>query len=175
MRTAWYAVRPASASAATSAGARPSSSLTTDRTPVRMKLGHPPVAAETRELRSGTVHVVTGTARPAQAARHQRVQDDLVPDGHRADGVTHGDHRAGVLVADDVGQLGILPAGPLALDDVQVGAAHAGRVDVHQDVERTLDGGLGHVVEAGRLAVVVDANCLHGNHLMGRRGGDHRP
>ena len=88
------------------------------------------------------VHVLAGPAGAAQPAGRRRVQDHGVADGdvghRRADLV----HPAGVLVADRVGQRRVHRLGPLALDDVQVGAAHAGAADLDHHVERALDRGL---------------------------------
>ena len=47
------------------------------------------------------------------------------------------------------GSVGCHRRGPLALDDVQVGAADAGAADLHDDVERALDDRLGYVVDTG--------------------------
>ena len=103
-------------------------------------LRHPAVGAvQPREDALGAVHVLAGSAGAAQAAGRRRVQDHRVPDGHvghrRADLV----HPAGVLVTDRVGQRRVHRLVPLAQDDVQVGAAHAGSPDLHHHVERTLD------------------------------------
>ena len=70
-------------------------------------------------------------ARAAQPARDERMDDDRVADldvrDRRADLVD----PAGVLVAGRVGQLDLGLLRPLALLDVQVGAAQAGRADAH--------------------------------------------
>src|SRR5262249_46292388 len=50
---------------------------------------------------------------------------------------------------------------PLAFHDVQVGAAHAGAADLHDDVERAADRGLGYVVDLRRLMKFVQSNGLH--------------
>src|SRR5699024_1543670 len=78
------------------------------------------------------------------------------------DGVTDRYDSAGVLVPDSVREVDPALVGPLALDDVQVGPAHAGGVDVDQDVERRLEAGFVDVVDRRRLAVLVDAYGLHG-------------
>ena len=82
------------------------------------------------------VHVVAGPAGPAQAAGRGRVQDHGVADGHVGDRRADLVHPARVLVAQDVGQRGAHGRVPLAVDDVQVGAADAGAADLHDDVER---------------------------------------
>ena len=66
-----------------------------------------------------------------------------------ADGAAHLAHPAGVLVAEDVRQPGVLDGFPLPLDDVQVGAAQARRPDLDDHVPRPGDLGLGDVVELG--------------------------
>ena len=106
-------------------------------------LGHPAVDADAREAVVGAVHVVAGPAGPTEPAGHQRMEDDLVVDGDRRDRLPDRHDRAGVLVPDGVRQLDAALVRPLALDDVQVGAADAGRIDVDQDVERTFDVGSG--------------------------------
>ena len=68
---------------------------------------------------------------------------------------------AGVLVARGVGQLDLGLLGPLALLDVQVGAAEPGRADPHDDVERTGDLRLVDLVELQRLVVRVQTSGLH--------------
>src|SRR5437879_1916589 len=54
-----------------------------------------------------------------------------------------------------------MAASPLPLDEGQVGAAAAGAADLHDDVERALDGRLGHLVDDGLLMVTVDPDSLH--------------
>ena len=52
---------------------------------------------------------------------------------------------------------------PLALDDVQVGAADAGAADLHDDVERAADRGLGHLVDHRLGMEFVQPDGLHGS------------
>src|SRR5438477_263539 len=68
---------------------------------------------------------------------------------------------AGVPVAERVGQRGVHRRIPLPLDDVQVGAADAGPADLDDNVERALDGRLGHLVDDGLLMVTMDPDSLH--------------
>ncbi len=78
-------------------------------------------------------------ARPAQPAGDERVDDDRVADldvrHARADLVD----PARVLVPGHVGELDAGLLRPLALLDVQVGAAQPGRADLHDHVERPED------------------------------------
>ena len=59
------------------------------------------------------------------------------------------------------GSVGLHRRVPLALDDVQVGAAHPGAADLHDDVERALDRRLGHLVDHRLLVVAVQPNGFH--------------
>ena len=70
-------------------------------------------------------------------------------------------HPAGVLVAGRVGEsdLGLLR--PLALLDMQVGAAQPGRPDLHHHVERPESRRLVDLVERESLVVRVQARGLH--------------
>jgi hypothetical protein len=49
----------------------------------------------------------------------------------------------------------------LAFDDVQVGAAHSGTADLHDDVERPADHRLGHVVDHRLTVESVQPYSLH--------------
>ena len=70
-------------------------------------------------------------------------------------------HPAGVLVAQDVGQRRVHRRVPLALHDVQVGAAHPGAADLHDDVERAAEGRLGYLVHDRHLVKSVQTDGLH--------------
>ena len=89
------------------------------------------------------------------------MQDHGVADRHVGDAVADGVHPARVLVADHVGERRVHRLGPVAVDDVQVGAAHARPTDLHDDVERTLERGLRDVVDLGILVVRVYPDGLH--------------
>ena len=103
-------------------------------------LGHPAVARQAGERAVDAVHVVAGPAGAAQPAGRRRVQDHRVADGHVGDRGADLVHPAGVLVAERVGQRRVHRRVPLALDDVQVGAADPGAADLHDDVERAAEG-----------------------------------
>jgi hypothetical protein len=89
------------------------------------------------------------------------VQDHGVADRDVGDPGADLVYPAGVLVAERVRQLGVHRLGPLALDDVQVGAAHPGPTDLDNDVERTLYGRLRHLVDHRPLVIPVDPDGLH--------------
>ena len=166
LAAAWYAVRPASASAATADGSSESSSLTTLRAEVRRYSAYPPWVSM-----PGNALVSQCTSSPDRQARHSP---------HVISGCTITLSPSRTLVTaeptastqpafswpivygqDDLGLLG-----PLALEDVQVGAADAGAADAHHDVEGPLGAGdrdLGHL----QLLVVAD-------HLDGSHRGAHR-
>ncbi len=97
----------------------------------------------------------------AQPAGRLRVQDHGVADGDVGDALADLVDPAGVLVADDVGQLGVHGLGPVAVDDVQVGAADAGAADLDDHVERALERGLRYVVDLGIFVVRVHPDGLH--------------
>src|SRR5581483_5262230 len=109
----------------------------------------------------GALHVRPPPAGQAQSARRLRVQDHRVSDGHVGDTLTDGVHPARVLVADRVRQLRIHGVGPLALEYVQVGAAHPGTADLHDDVERAGQDRFRDVVQQRWLVVVVHPYGLH--------------
>ena len=157
--TAWIAVSPASASAAICVGCSDGSSLTTERALVEQELGEAAVAVDAGERAVDAVHVVAAPARPAQPARDERVHDHGVADldvGHAGADLVH---PAGVLVAGRVGEddLGLLR--PLALLDVQVGAAQPGRADLHDHVERA---------ERLRLVDLLELRARRGTRAVAR-------
>ena len=159
--TAWIAVRPASASAAISCRLQRRVELD-DRARAREQvLGEAAVAVDARERAVDAVHVVAAPAGPAQPAGDERVDDDRVADlDVRHAGADLVD-PARVLVAGGVGQLDLGLLGPLALLDVEVGAAQPRRADLHDDVERPRDLRLVDLVEFQCLVVGVQARRFH--------------
>ena len=125
------------------------------------EVGEAAVAVDARERAVLAVHVVARAARAAQPAGDERVHDDRVADldvrDRRADLVD----PAGVLVAGRVGQLDLGLLGPLALLDVQIGAAQPRRADAHDDVERAADLRLVDLVHLQWLVVRVQTSGLH--------------
>ena len=143
---------PASASAATSCGWVRRVELHAGPRRGEQVLRHPAVGAvQPGEDALGAVHVLAGAAGAAQPAGRRRVQDHGVADRDVGDRGADLVHPAGVLVADRVGQRRVHRLVPLAQDDVQVGPAHPGAADLHDHVERALDGRLGDLVD-GRAA-----------------------
>src|SRR4029079_15322445 len=125
-------------------------------------LGIPPVAVDARERVGLAMHVVAGAAGPTQPTGDQRGHDHLVSFtdiGHRG---AYCRYPAGVLVPDRVRQLQVwVLLGPLAFEDVQVGAAHAGAADLDDHVERSRRRGYRHL---RHLEVLVVADNLDGSH-----------
>ena len=135
------------------------------------EVGEAAVAVDARERAVDAVHVVAGAARPAQPAGDVRMHDHRVADldvGHRRADLVH---PAGVLVPGRVGQLHPGLLGPLALLDVEVGAAQPGRADLDDDVERADGLRLVDLVEPQRLVVRVQAGCLWAKGSPAGRGG----
>src|SRR6266566_3713240 len=126
-------------------------------------LGHPAVAVEAWERAVAAVHVLARAASTAQPAGGCRVQDHGVTDLHAGDRGADRVHPARILVTERVRKRDPHRLGPLTLDDVQVGAAHAGSADLHDHVERALDGRLRCLLDHGLLVVPVQPNCLHWN------------
>src|SRR5215469_7924198 len=124
-------------------------------------LGHAAVARQAGELAVGAVHVVAGPAGAAEATGGGGMQDDGIADGHVGDRGADLVHPARVLVAQDVGQRRVHRRVPLTLHDVQVGAAHAGPADLHDDVERAAPGGLGYLVDDRHLVKSVQTDSFH--------------
>ena len=159
--TAWIAVRPASASAAMSVGCSDGSSLTTERALVSRNSAKPP-----SRLMPGNEPFTQCMSSPArhgaaQPAGDERVHDHRVADldvGHAGADLVD---PARVLVAGRVGQLDLGLLRPLALLDVQVGAAQPRRADLHDHVERAGDLRLVDLLELQRLVVRVQARGLH--------------
>jgi hypothetical protein len=119
------------------------------------------VGVDARELAVLAVHVVPETAGPAEPARHERVQDDLVPDRDVRDRVADGVHPTGVLVTDRVGQGDPRLRLPLPLEDVEVGAADPGATDPDDDVEGAFDD---RFRDFRQLQLGVVADDLDGSH-----------
>jgi hypothetical protein len=119
------------------------------------------VVRQPREERVLALHVLASPAGEAQAAGGLRVQDHRVADRDVADAVADRVHPAGVLVADDVGQLRPHRLGPLAFEDVQVGAADPGAADLHDHVQRALQLRFRDVVDLRIGVVVVHPDGLH--------------
>src|SRR5207249_11517984 len=95
----------------------------------------------------GTVHVVAGPAGAAETARNERVDDDRIADGHVVHRRAHLVNPAGVLVAQDIWQPDARLLLPLALNDVQVGAAQTGAANAHDHVVGTGDLGVRYLFE----------------------------
>ena len=131
------------------------------------------VAGQAGEVVVGALHVLAAPTRRAQPARGERVQDHGVADLDVRDPVADLVDPAGVLVADDVGQLRVHRGRPVAVDDVQVGAAHAGATDLDDHVQRTLELRLRDVVDLRVFVVGVHADGLHSGLLS--YGGGLRP
>ena len=114
------------------------------------------------------VHVVAAPGGEAVAAAHQWVADDRVADLDALDAGSDLFHPARVLVPHDVGQGDIDMVVPHALDDVQVGAAHARAADADDDVRRLRDLRIVYILvrhEFGLgegFVVAVERRCLHG-------------
>ena len=94
---------------------------------------------------------------PARQARHSPhvgvgCRMTVSPGGHVGDAGADLPHPSGVLVAERVRQGDVALLRPLALDDVQVGAAQSGAADLDDHVERTGDAGLRNVLEHRLLA-----------------------
>jgi len=138
---------------------RPSSSFTADRTDVRSISAIPPARSAVK-LRRQVVDVVAGATCAAKTAGHQGVQDHLVARRDRADSVAHLKHGSGGLMTNHIGQLNAA-LGPLPLDNVQVRATNAGSVDLGDEIQWPGDLRLENLVEAGKLAVLVDPDGLH--------------
>jgi len=124
-------------------------------------LGVAAVGVDPGERAGRTVDVVTGATGAAQAAGDQRVDDHLVALGDVGDGRSDAVNPSGVLVADGVRQVDAALLLPLALENVQVGAAHAGATDADDDIERV--GGFGNG-NLRHLQVLVVADHLDGAH-----------
>lgn len=124
----------------------------------QQELGEAAVAVDAGKRAVLAMHVVAGAARPAQPAGDERVDDDGIPDLDVRDRRSDLVDPAGVLVARRVGQLDLGLLGPLALLDVQVRAAEAGRADAHDDVQRS---GHARLVDLERLVVGVQACSFH--------------
>src|SRR4051794_22319660 len=124
-------------------------------------LGEAAVPADARERAVLAVHVVAATARAAQPAGDERMDDDRVADLDVRDARADLVDPPGVLVARGVGQLDPGLLGPLPLLDVQVGAAEPGRPDLDDDDERPRDLRLVDLLHLQGLVVRVQASRLH--------------
>jgi hypothetical protein len=83
------------------------------------------------------------------------VQDDGVADFDIRYGRADLMHPAGVLMAECVGKVGTHRRGPLALHDVQVGAAYSGAADLDDHVQRSSDRRLWNLLNDRVLVVLV--------------------
>ncbi len=118
-------------------------------------LREPAVDVEARELGVLAVHVLAPPAGGADAVGLQRMHDDSVSGLQGGDRGTYLLDPPGVLVAQCVRQRRILDAAPDALHHMQVRAADTGSPDAHDHVVRTLDPGVGHLVEVQPLIAVL--------------------
>ncbi len=127
-------------------------------------LGEAAVAGQTRELVPLAVDVEPTAAGHAQAAAVRRVDEDGVSDARSGDVVADRVHPACVLVTEDDGQR---EAGGLheAVDRVQVGRAHSGAADLHDDAARAVRLGLGSLDELERAVVRAEERCPHADVL----------
>lgn len=78
-----------------------------------------------RERASLAMHIVSKPTRTTKPTRHERMQDDLVPDLEIRDRAADGVDPSCVLVPDGVGELHAGFGLPLAFEDVDVCSAYA--------------------------------------------------
>ena len=114
-------------------------------------------------------HERPGTINTRDGGRGLYFED---PDGHNLEILNwaHVAHRradlahcARVLVPDDVRQRHTALVGPLSFDDVQIRAAHPGRVYLDEHVERPAHHRIGDRFDHGLLSVGVHAHRSHGD------------
>ena len=159
--TAWMAVSPASASAAIEAGSSDGSSLTTERALVSSSSAKPP-----SRLMPGNEPLTQCMSSPRRHGVHspQEMNGCTITVSPTSTLVTPEPISwtqpafswPGRVGQDDLGLLG-----PLALLDVQVGAAQPRGADLHDDVERPGRLGLVDRVELERLVVLVQPCRVH--------------
>ena len=121
---------------------------------------HPALPYTLGHENAGWVHEV-GSGVTNLAVGDTVILHPLITDGQVGDARAHLVHPARVLVAEGVRQGGIHGRFPLALDDVQVGAAYSRPADPHNDVERALDARLGHLIDDGLLVIPMYPDGLH--------------
>ena len=158
--TAWYAVIPASACGATSAGLdavrqRDERALVDEHV-----LGEAAVARQPGELVPLAVHVEPAAARHAEPAAVRRVDEHGVADLRRRHVVADRVHPAGVLVAEDDRQRQARRLHQ-PVDRVQVGRADAGAADLDDDVRAPVRLGLGPLDELERAVVLAEKRGSH--------------
>src|SRR5690625_207179 len=64
-------------------------------------------------------------------------------------------------MANRVWQVDPALLGPLSFDDVQVGAAHPGRIDAHQNIHGRGDLWLGDLIKCGLFTIGMDSYGTH--------------
>src|SRR5207237_3306810 len=101
--------------------------------------------------------VVPAAAEEARPARDLEAAEHAVADRAARHAVAGRDDLADVLVPDREAGLDL----HAAVEDVEVGAAHAGRGDADDGVVRGLELGLG-LVDDGDLVGRLEGNGLHG-------------
>ena len=151
---------PASACGATSAGSTPGGSLTSERSSTSDVVREAAVAGQSGELVPLAVHVEPAAAGHAQPAAVGRVEQDGVAGVGGGDAVADSMHPPCVLVAEherkpDAGRLHQPVLG------VQVGRAHAGAADAHDDVSWPAGLRLGAVDELERPAELGEDRGPH--------------
>ena len=159
--TAWYAVRPASASAAMSLGWREASSLTTARALVLRNSAIPP-----SELRPGKLEFEQCESCPARQAGHsphvtRGCMITVSPTLTLETALPIFFYPASVFVAEDVGEVGVLDRGPLAFDDVEVCTTETGCADFDDDIPRPCDLWIVDFIKGRHFLVFVNSYGFH--------------
>ena len=113
----------------------------------------------------GAAVVVAADARRARRAGGVKAAEHALADGGTLELGAGGEDGADELVADREAGLD----GHTAVIDVQVRAADAARVDLHDRVVGTLQLGLGDLLDSD-LAGGLEGDGAHGAHPTGRRG-----
>ena len=158
--TAWYAVIPASACGATSAGSTPSGSADQRALVDEHVLGEAAVARQPGELVPLAVDVEPPPAGHADAAAVRGMDEHGVAHLRRCHVVADRVHPAGVLVAEDdrQGQARGLHEPVLG---VQVGRADPGAHDLDDDAPRARRLGLRPLHELERAVVLAEKRRPH--------------
>jgi hypothetical protein len=94
------------------------------------------------------------------------MNDDSVADGDVLDGGADGMYPAGILVAEDVGELDVALVPPLAFDDMEVGPAKPRAANAHDDIVRVGDLRVSDFLDPGTLPVGMKADGFHGGYFF---------
>src|SRR5579883_1900074 len=125
------------------------------------EVGHPSIDGDTGKRLVDTMHVITGSTGTAETTGDERMHNNGIPDCNMAHRRADLVNPACVLMPKGIWEHNVRFLRPLALDNMEVGAAKPGSPDADDDIVGTGDPGFSYFLNNGKLFIVVQTNCFH--------------